>query len=187
MNYPMRSVRKSSFAAALLAIPFAALQVACSVTPHQPVPVAEMVQRKADEGFAKAEPKKLQSTSKAPAIFKHDFANWEDNNLHWRSPSNIIIYQDGSWFIYASHLANMRRNSNSIINDGPNRGFYVTANYYSERNCTGAVIHSSKYHLQSLQYTGESDNVTSKGQDQHLGELEPQIWCVRFERSIEVL
>src|ERR1700731_2937606 len=38
--------------------------------------------------------------------FKDDM---DGNNLHWNGPSSFTNYDDGSWFLFATHIANEQR------------------------------------------------------------------------------
>ena len=113
-------------------------------------------------------------------IFDVKFDTWEPNSLHWVAPSNMIIYSDGSWFIYAIHIANMRR-TGGLFDVGQYRTWLVNVQYL---NAQDSVVHASDYVLRGLDYKGEVDNATAQGVDRRLAEIEPQIIKARFTRII---
>jgi hypothetical protein len=101
--------------------------------------------------------------------FTFAFATWEPDHLHWNEPSNFIIRSDGTWYLYAAHLANMRR-TGGIFDTGNRMSALINVTYYdgwdaASSKCTGTVIHSSDYSLRSLDYKDEVFNADASGTD----------------------
>lgn len=122
----------------------------------------------------------LNSTTDKYVIFDVQFTNWEENHLHWVSPSNMVVYNDGSWFIFASHIANMKR-QNGPFDVGWEYTWYISVQYLNAQN---SILHSKDYVLRTLNYKGEVDNVTASGVDARLPEVLSQIDSANFGRII---
>lgn len=104
--------------------------------------------------------------------FDFQFATWVDDHRHWDAPSNLIIYNDGSWFAFATHLAQMRRNNNIGVDIGFGCRFEVDVQF---KNAQGAVIYARTYNLASLHYKGSADNKTQQGTDDRYAAVSGQI------------
>lgn len=119
-------------------------------------------------------------------MFTVSFENWEPDSLHWNVPSNININSDGSWFLYAKRLANMRR-TGGIIDSGHTVSFRVDVAYWdgvAGEKCAGSVIHANKYYLKSLRYKQEAWEVVARGTDPAIPGLESRIRCATFSQWI---
>lgn len=117
------------------------------------------------------------------AQFTPQFATWEPNSLHWQAPSNLVVYSDGTWFLFAQHCANFRRLGGSF-DTGATYTWFVDAIYYDQPGGVGNIIHAINYGLVSLPYKSERDNVTASGFDARYLALEPKILSARFGRSL---
>ncbi|MFV3291583.1 hypothetical protein ACNFBR_22955 [Pseudomonas sp. NY11955] len=104
--------------------------------------------------------------------FDFQFSTWVDDHRHWDAPSNLIIYNDGSWFAFATHLAQMRRNNNVGLDLGWGCKFEVDVQF---KNAQGAVIYARTYNLASLHYKGSVDNKTQQGTDASYAAVSGQI------------
>jgi hypothetical protein len=104
-------------------------------------------------------------------IFSWIFTWHGENNLQWKQPSNLVIYSDSSWYIYARHLANMRR-TKAIWDFGNHRTFLVAVIYYDKDK---KVIGASDYVLWGLDYKKEIWNKDSRGSDEFVKAREPEI------------
>ena len=119
-------------------------------------------------------------------MFDIQFDDWQPDHLHWNTPSNMAIQSDGSWFIYAKHLANMRR-LGGIFDTGAVYATIVNVTFYNgplnaQKQCTGSVVHSRDYSLRSLDYKEEAWDVTSRGVDQDIARIAGQVKCGSFTR-----
>lgn len=115
---------------------------------------------------------KPTSTASKTQKFDFKFDEWVPNHLHWHAPSNLIIYSDGSWFIYAKHIANMRRTGGAFFDTGDYWTWLVNVQFFNAEN---SVVHANDYVLDGLNYKYEVDNATAKGIDKRFGEIESQI------------
>lgn len=110
------------------------------------------------------------------------FPTWEPNSLHWVAPSNIIIYSDGNWFLYAQSISNQRR-TGGFLDTGDDRTWLVATEFL---NAQGSVVHAQEYVLRSLGYKHSEDNVKSSGNDSRLAAVVAQIVAANFTRTIRV-
>ncbi|CAK7083482.1 MAG: hypothetical protein CITR_04085 [Citrobacter freundii] len=94
-------------------------------------------------------------------IFNLQFKSWEPDHLHWVAPSNIIIYDNGDWFIFISHLANMRR-TGGPLDTGNYQSWCVNVSYLDKNK---SVLHSKDYPVCGLQYKQYKDNLGVSGND----------------------
>lgn len=115
--------------------------------------------------------KPLRVGLKAFIDWSADFPSWEPNSLHWVAPSNWLIRSDGSWYIYASHVANMRRMPGPF-DTGWNYDFGFSVAY---QDSNGTVIHAADHHLVSLKYKEERNDVPNNGLDPRYAEIRAQI------------
>jgi hypothetical protein len=113
-------------------------------------------------------------------IFDVKFDTWEPNSLHWVSPSNMIIYDDGSWFIYVQHIANFRR-TGGIFDTGDYWTWLINVQFI---NAQESVVHANDYIIRGLGYKGEQDNATSQGIDKQIFDTKAQIAKGSFTRII---
>ena len=121
-------------------------------------------------------------------VFSFDFPNWEPDSLHWNPPSNWLINSDGTWFMYAKHLANMRR-TGGLFDTGSYRTFLVNITFYEGYNsttnkCEGNVIHSRDYILAGLDYKQQRWDVSTSGTDQYFADNLSRISCASATRWI---
>ncbi len=119
-------------------------------------------------------------------IFSFNFVDWEPNSLHWRGPSNLLINSDGSWFMYAKHLANMRR-TGGFLDTGRYYTFLANVTYYSgwdgnNKQCKGSVLHSKDYVLKGMKYKVEMWDVTAQGTDSRVSEIASKARCAAVTR-----
>lgn len=105
-------------------------------------------------------------------MFDFQFPTWVDDHRHWDAPSNLIIYNDGSWFAFATHLAQMRRNNNYGADIGFRCKFEVDIQFKNEQL---AVIYARTYNLASLNYKGSVDNKTQQGTDDNFAAVSGKI------------
>jgi hypothetical protein len=79
----------------------------------------------------------------------------------------MVIYTDGGVFIYAHHLANMRRNG-GIGDQGDPYEFLVNVRIFSGpydgKNCTGQVLGAKDVSFGTLNYKDELWDQTATGQ-----------------------
>lgn len=113
-------------------------------------------------------------------IYDIQFETWEPNSLHWVAPSNLIIYSDGTWFLYAQRISNQRRTGGSF-DTGNYRTWLVSVEFL---NNTGSIVHAGEYILGGLNYKSSDDNISSKGQDNRFAEVLSQIVSARFTQII---
>ncbi|MDR6236628.1 hypothetical protein [Pseudomonas oryzihabitans] len=104
--------------------------------------------------------------------FDFQFSTWVDDHRHWIAPSNLIVYNDGSWFAFATHLAQMRRNNNIGVDIGFGCKFEVDVQF---RNAQGAIIYARTYNLASLHYKDSADNASQQGTDSSYAAVSGQI------------
>lgn len=119
--------------------------------------------------------KAVISAAAAPESFRVQFNSWNDNHVHWEAPSHFIMYTTGSWYFFAAHLANMRRD-NPVFDQGAPVHFKLDALYYdgpldAAGNVTGVVLHSIEYYFAGLSYKMESNNYQITGNDPTLAKL----------------
>ncbi|MER0204345.1 MAG: hypothetical protein DU480_10920 [Nitrosomonas sp.] len=119
-------------------------------------------------------------------LFDMQFSSWNANHLHWDAPTNMAIQSDGSWFIYAKKLANMRR-TGGAFDTGDRWTTLINVTFYTgplngQKQCTGSVIHSRDYELMTLDYKEESYNVTARGSDSEIARAASNIKCGSFSR-----
>jgi hypothetical protein len=98
-------------------------------------------------------------------VFEWKFDSWEPDHMHWVAPSNFIIYNDGTWFFFAQHLANMRRNNDWGFDTGWDWSFEFDTAYFDAPDGKGTVVHANTYKLAYLHYKDERDNYTQTGTD----------------------
>lgn len=125
----------------------------------------------------------ISSTSQ---LFDMKFESWNADHLHWDAPTNMAIQSDGSWFIYAAKLANMRR-TGGFFDTGDRWTALINVTFYNgplnaQKQCTGSVIHSRDYELMTLDYKEESYNVTGRGSDNEIAKVASKIQCGSFSR-----
>jgi hypothetical protein len=101
-------------------------------------------------------------------MFTADFDNWEPDHLHWVSPSNWVMYEDGGWFFFAKHLANMRRNNQLGADLGWDWAFDFDTEYFDKN---GTRIHAARYRFTVLNYKVERDDFTATGNDARFAQL----------------
>ena len=121
-------------------------------------------------------------------MFSFDFSNWNPNSLHWNPPSNLLINSDGSWYMYAKHIANMRR-TGGIFDTGRRYTFLANVSYFSgwdttNERCVGTVLHSKDYVLISLDYKQERWDVSARGTDNRIPEIRSRVQCASVTRWI---
>ena len=97
-------------------------------------------------------------------------------DLHWNTPSNFIIYDDGVWYLFAQHIANMQR-TGGFFDTGTLFEFYLRVDYYSDSNCSGTVVHSMKYHLENLLYKQEQFGASNSGVDRRFADVRDEVKC----------
>lgn len=119
----------------------------------------------------------LRSLSRT-ICFDVKFDDWQPDSLHWNAPSNMEIYSNGTWFIYAAHVANMRRAS-SLFDQGWYYNFGVTVTFYSRSN---SVLHLTECPLIGLNYKEEKWNVSASGHDPRIAEILPDCTHANFSR-----
>lgn len=121
-------------------------------------------------------------------VFEFVLADWNPQSLHWNVPSNLLIYNDGTWFLYARHLANMRR-TGGIWDTGRHYTFLANVVYFSgwdpnAKKCVGVVLHSRDYILRGLDYKQEDWDVSATNVDGQLPAILPQVRCASVTRWI---
>lgn len=121
-------------------------------------------------------------------MFSTSFPDFQPGDLHWIAPSMININSDGTWFIYAKHLAHLRRTAKNT-NSGKSVHFSTVVKYWdgkaSKDKCTGKVIHAHRYYLRTLRYRDEALDASAKGTDPAILGLASKIRCASFYREIE--
>lgn len=113
--------------------------------------------------------------------FSINFDNWNPDHRHWNPPSNMLIYSDGSWFMYAKKISNQRREC-QIIDCGSSYTFLANITYYSgydaaTNTCTGNIVHSEDYALGTLRYKEERFDATANGVDAKFANVNSQAIC----------
>jgi hypothetical protein len=104
------------------------------------------------------EPKRLTPKSNY-ILVSFSFDDWVDHNRYWEHPSNINVYNDGSTYIYAHHLANM-------LNDPYQYTFFVNLTFFTgdpdpvSNTCSGVVIYSTDVDLYALLFSQEAWDVS---------------------------
>lgn len=104
-------------------------------------------------------------------IFSWTFTWPGQDSLHWDQPSNLVVYSDGSWYIYAKHLANMRR-TGGILDTGDYRTFLAAVTYMDKDK---KVIGATDYLLAGLDYKQEVWDKDNGGVDSFVRNYEPEI------------
>jgi hypothetical protein len=145
-----------------LALAFVAtILCSCSMAFAEDVGTPTLAARAQDaSGGSAAATDIVRLTTSSNAVWAQlDFGgDWDPDHRHWDHPSNMIIYTDGSVFVYAHHLANMRRNG-GIGDQGDTYTFLVNIVIYNgayvNKMCQGSVIASKDVVLDTLDYRDE--------------------------------
>ena len=75
-------------------------------------------------------------------IWRLEFDDWHEDNLHWGAPSYIDLDTDtGRTFFHARQMANMQR-SGGIIDSGRPVNAILELNFFSSTDATGPSIGS---------------------------------------------
>lgn len=86
------------------------------------------------------------------------FTDWEDDHLHWPAPCSLKIYDDGTFKIEASYLANMLR-TGEVLDTGEWRTFLIALTIKDPK--TGNVIWADWMSVASLGYKHERRNLVA--------------------------
>ncbi|WP_146043344.1 hypothetical protein [Pectobacterium odoriferum] len=113
-------------------------------------------------------------------IFNVKFESWEPDHLHWVSPSNMIIYDNGDWFVFVSHLANMRR-TGGWLDTGNYQSWTINVAYIDEKD---SVIHSHDHFVCGLDYKQSRDNFGISGNDPSVPKILGSLTQGRFTRRV---
>lgn len=113
-------------------------------------------------------------------IFNLQFESWEPDHLHWVAPSNIIIYDNGDWFIFVSHLANMRR-TGGVLDTGNYQSWCINVAYLDKNK---SVLHSKDYPVCGLDYKQSRDNLGVSGNDPGVPSILTNLQSGLFTRRV---
>lgn len=102
---------------------------------------------------------------------------------HWDNPSTFTIYSDGSWFFYATRLANFDR---TWADTGRTWRTRLDAVYYSRydaanKRCAGQILHSNQYRFATVRYKQQRHNYTRRGDDAAFASISSQARCMRYQ------
>jgi hypothetical protein len=111
-------------------------------------------------------------------VFYWGSVGFYHSSKHWDPPSTFSIDSNGDWFFFATRIANFDR---SWADTGPTWNYRVDVKYFSERGCTGQVLHVGRYNLGSVRYKKEKHNTTTRGHDRVFKLKLAQIQCASLQ------
>lgn len=119
-------------------------------------------------------------------VFNFVFSDWNPDSLHWNQPSNLTFQSDGSWYIYAKHIANMRR-LGGVIDSGARYTALANVTFFdgplnAQKQCTGSVVHSQDYTLGTLNYKQETWDASNRDTDSTLASVIARVKCASATR-----
>lgn len=113
-------------------------------------------------------------------VYQLDFANWEDDHLHWQAPSSISCYTNGTCIVKAAHLANMKR-VGDLQDVGYKRTFVVNLELVDQ---TGRVVWANHIIVDSLSYKYERENVVKNQKFENAEIFFNKGYQMRIDREI---
>lgn len=125
--------------------------------------------------------KTLFESAGKTVFLEFQFETWQPDSLHWVAPSNLLIYTDGSWYFYASHIANMRRTL-PILDGGARWTWKVHLDF---KNSSESIIYSTDYVLRTLNYKEEENHAQIYGYDNYLASIIGNVDSCQSERILD--
>ncbi|MEO1245663.1 MAG: hypothetical protein AAFX56_08245 [Pseudomonadota bacterium] len=113
--------------------------------------------------------------------FHFENVGFYSSRRHWDNPSTFTMHSDGSWFFYATRLANFDRTWGS---SGRTWRVRIDVTYYERynattRKCEGRILHSAKYPLATVRYRQQLHDYTRRGDDAQYAKISGQARCAR--------
>lgn len=81
-------------------------------------------------------------------LFLANFDDWQDDHLHWPTPSSLECFSDGTCIAKAEYLSNMKRTGN-VLDTGMECHFFVTIQLLNEKD---EIVWASWIRMAELDY-----------------------------------
>lgn len=125
----------------------------------------------------------LSELTLTDADLKADFYFTEigfySSRRHWDNPSTFTMNSDGTWFFFATRLANFDKTWGDT---GRTWRVRVDVKYYtiydaSTKKCAGQLLHANRYPFATVRYKQQKHNFTRRGDDAEYAKISGTARC----------